>query len=106
IAKHVHALSSAIGLVHKIVDIIPHLELPVPARAHLVTLEVEKLIRDYIIRKNVSMELQHHREDDAVKYDVVLADEVKQLGTFIIPVRFPVLLVVDTPLPCCAYVAD
>ena len=35
------------------------------------------------------MSLHHHREDDAVEHDVVLADEVYQTGVLILPPLLP-----------------
>ena len=52
---------------------------PVARCRNLVVLEVEKLVRGYVVGQDiVAVSLQHGREDDAVEHDVVLAYEVDE----------------------------
>ena len=52
------------------------------------------------------MQLQHDGKDDAMEYDIILSDEMHELGILVIPVRFPVLACVQPPLTGGADVAD
>ena len=52
------------------------------------------------------MQFQHDGKDDAMENDIVFTDEVNQFCVFIIPIRFPLFVVVNGPLPGSAEVAD
>src|SRR5687767_1299646 len=70
IAEHVNTLTAAIFFFHKIIDVIPHVELPVSTGAHLISLKIEKLIGRNIRWNNIPMQLQHCGENDAVKNNI------------------------------------
>ena len=64
---------------------------PVARSRNLVTLEVQELVAWHILRQDVTaVSLQHRREHDAVEYDVILTDEVNELGILALPILLPV----------------
>ena len=63
---------------------------PVARCRNLVVLEVQELVGRYVVGHDVlSVSTHHHREDDAVEHDVVLADEVNEAGVLILPPLLP-----------------
>jgi hypothetical protein len=43
--------------------------------------------------KDISMQLQHNRKDDTMKYNIILTNKMNQLCVFILPVRLPVFTI-------------
>ena len=41
-----------------------------------------------------------------MKNDIVFTNKMNQLGIFIIPIRFPVFIIIDSPLFCSADITD
>ena len=49
-------------------------------------------------RQNMSLQLQHHREDDAVEHDIVFTNEMDQFGVWAVPVWASTFAVINGPL--------
>ena len=65
---------------------------PIPTGRDLISLEIEKLIARHIIGEDKgALSLEHRREDDAVKDDIVLTDEVDHAGLGIFPPGLPTI---------------
>ena len=63
---------------------------PVARGRDLIVLQVQELVGRHVVRHDIlAMGLHHHREDDAVEHDVVLADEVHQTRVLILPPLLP-----------------
>ena len=63
---------------------------PVARGRNLVTLQVEELVRGYVVGHDVvAMGLHHDGEDEAMEYDVVLADEVDKACLGVLPPLLP-----------------
>ncbi len=57
---------------------------------NLVSFQIQELVRRHIVRQNVvPMRLQHGREHDAVKHDVVFPYEMNQASVLTLPPLFP-----------------
>ena len=64
---------------------------PVARRGDLVALEIEELVGRHVFGQDiVAVGLEHRREDDAVKDDVVLADKVDHLRVIRLPIFLPI----------------
>src|SRR3712207_7690939 len=56
----------------------------------LVALQIQELVAGHIVRQNVaSFGFQHGREHDAVKHDIVFADEVNEACFRVFPPSLP-----------------
>ena len=74
----------------KIQQVFMHPDRPVARGAYLLAFDVEKLVGRHRVGQHIaSVRLQHRREDDAVEYDIVFADEMYQLRVFALPVIAP-----------------
>ena len=63
---------------------------PVARSGNLVVLQIQELVGWHVVGHDVlAVGFHHHREDDAVEHDVVLADEVYQTGVLVLPPLFP-----------------
>ena len=63
---------------------------PVARGRDLVVLEVQELVGRHVVRHDIlAVGLHHHREDNAVEHDIVLADEVYEAGVLILPPLLP-----------------
>ena len=98
ITQHIYTLLSPIFLFHKICDEVAHFQFPVSAGAHFITFQIQKFIGRNICRKDISMQFQHHWKNNAMKNDVVFSYKMNQLRIIIIPIWFPIFVVVDGPL--------
>ena len=83
---------------------------PVPRCRNLVVLKVQELVGWHVVGHDIlAVSLHHHREDDAVEHDVVLADEVYQPRVLVLPPLFPVtplLRLLGTQLHSVRHIAD
>ena len=83
----------------EILEVLRHPHRPVPRGADLVTLEVHELVGRHVGREVVApVLLEQDGEDDAVEDDVVLADEVDEVGLGVLPPVAPVLAALFAPL--------
>ena len=83
----------------EVLEVFGHPHRPVARRADLVALEVHELVGRHVGREVVAPVLfEQDGEDDAVKDDVVLADEVDEVGLRVLPPVPPILVVLFAPL--------
>ncbi len=88
-------------------EVLRHPNRPVPRRADFVAFEVHELVGRHVGREVVApVFLEQDGEDDAVEDDVVLADEVDEVGLGVLPPVAPILAVLFTPLHGGRDVAD
>ena len=91
----------------EVFEVLCHPNRPVPRRADLVALEVHELVGRHVGREVVApVLLEQDGEDDAVEDDVVLADEVDEVGLGVLPPVAPILPVLFAPLHGGRDVAD
>src|SRR5574344_1247987 len=63
---------------------------PVSRSGNLVIFQIQELVTRHIIGKDIgAFSLQHSREYNAMKYNVVFSNEVNQSGIFVLPPCFP-----------------
>ena len=63
---------------------------PVARGGNFIALQVQKLVGRHVFGQNVTaFGFKHHREDNAVKNDVVFAYKMHQLGIIVFPIFFP-----------------
>ena len=63
---------------------------PVARCRDLVILEIEELIGRHIVWHDITtMCFHHHWEDKAMKHDIILAEEMHELGFFVLPPFLP-----------------
>ena len=106
IPQSIYHLPAAVIFFYKVIYIIFHLYAPSAAGAHLISFQIHELVARYIFRQNISMQLQHHRENNSMKYNIVFAYKMYKLCFRIIPVRFPIFIIIYCPLFGGAYVSD
>ena len=99
-AQYIAQYVFAAGKIH---EVFMHPYSPVTAGRNFFTFNIQELIGRHIVGQyKTAVGFQHRRENDAVKYNIILADKMHQLGIFLTPVISPFI----GKFFCCTDITD